>query len=477
MRSLSVRLLASLMLLLPAYASAGQKVDIYNANVLVKSQAESERNAAARASFGELIVRVSGQRSALEHPVIRQALPKAQNYLFGFTYKSTTEKITEDGKSLPALALQLNYDPRAIDQLLREAQLPLWPSVRPKILVWLVYKDSTGLHQLPQPTDLQAMRAQAHYRGLPLTYPKLDLEDSLSLTADDLWNVDLEKIKSASVRYKADAILVGRYTPTSFGPIPAPTLQSAADDADVADHGASSSSVASVNPSLTPADSARDAVPAGPWMGDWHLVHGDNQQSFNDETPEVAGLFSSAIDRAADYFANQYAITPTNQGPQTFMLRIGNITDFGAFKQAQRYLDELAMVQRVEVANVNADGLLVRLTVEGDVKLLMSTLALGRRLAPLQSDSLGSSVQVASAELMPLDTSSSSPAGTSDIDAEAMAELEEALANERFPGESDESDAPQLPTGLSTGSQLPTAPQLPAHAGTADDPLIYVWQK
>lgn len=466
--SRSIRLLLSLVCLLAGGVNAGQKVDIYKADVLVKNQAEAERNAAARASFGELVVRVSGQRSALDHPVIRQALPKAQNYLFGFTYKSTTEKITEGDKSFPALALQLTYEPRAIDQLLREARLPLWPAVRPKVLVWLVYKDATGLHQVPQALDVQAMNAQAGYRGLPLAYPKLDLEDSLSVTAEDVWAVDLAKVKAASLRYKADAVLVGRYTPTSLGPIPAPVaMRPAALDAEpFADAEPASTDISSAITLPVATETVDNTAPAsGPWIGDWQLIHGDNQQSFADETPEVAGLFASAIDRAADYFANQYAITPSNQGPTSIVLHIGNIASFGAFKQVQRYLDELAMVQRAEVISVNAEGLLVRLITEGDVKLLMSTLALGRRLAPIQSESLeASGVRGGVAgESGSLDTQDPTASG---IDAEAMAELEQALASEQMPGANGEA---MTATAAADTSAL--------HAGTLEDPLMYVWQK
>lgn len=457
LRSPFIRLLVcSLVLGLAGIASAGQKVDIYRADTLVKSQAESERNAAARASFGEVIVRVSGQRSALNNPAIKQALPKAQNYLFGFSYKSSAEKITLDGKTFPAIGLQLNYEPQAIEQLLRQAQLPLWPATRPKVLVWLVVKDPAGLRLVPEATDLQAMQAQAQYRGLPLIFPKMDLEDSLSLTADDLWALDIEKIKTASLRYKADAILVGRYTPYSLGPIPAaevidPSATESPNDETAATSLAEPSAASSVDAAV---DDAPAPVIQGPWLGDWQLLHASSSQSFADETPDVKGLFALAVDRATDYFANEYAITPTNQGPQTIVLRIGNITGFGEFKQVQAYLDDLAMVQRLEVVKVNTDGMLVRLTTQGDAKLLISTLALGRRLAPLQSQALGETPAVA---VIAGETSTAEG-----IDATAMAELDQALANEQNPGA-----APAQPA---------VAPA-PLNGGTVENPLMYVWQK
>jgi len=481
LHSLPVRLLLSGLLfglsgIYAGTAIAGQKVDIYRANTLVKSQSESERNAAARATFGEVVVRVSGQRSALNHPAIKAALPGAQNYLFGFSYHSVAEKIIQDGKTVPAIGLQLNYEPKAIEQLLRQSQLPLWPATRPKVLVWLVAKDPTGLRLVPDVADLQAMQAQAQYRGLPLGFPKMDLEDSLSLSADDLWALDIEKIKAASLRYKADAILVGRYTPYSMGPIPPAVIQQPqADVPEVGELVASSaavSSVASSAPSSFPDDGAMPEPIAGPWLGDWQLVHASSNQTFADETPDVKSLFSLAIDRAADYFANQYAIMPTDQGPQVIMLRIGNITSFAAFKQVQAYLDELAIVQRMEVMQVDTEGLLVRLTTEGDVKLLMSTLALGRRLAPLQTETITD--PLANAEVAATTATTATTADDTGIDAAAMAELDQALANEQFSGTGDAQSAinPNPDTGA-----VPTANPVPVYGGTVENPLIYVWQK
>lgn len=456
-------LLSSLILALTIPAFAGQSVDIYRAQALVKSQAEAERNAAARATFGEVIVRVSGQRNALENPVIRSAMARAQHYLFGFSYKSSSEKLVESGRSFTALALQLNFEPQAIEQLLREAQLPLWPAQRPKVLVWLVFKDQAGLHLVPEVSDSQAMNAHAAYRGLPLTFPKYDVEDNVSISADDLWALNQEKIKAASLRYKADAILIGRYTPSSLGPIPTAVIidPAAAIDSTTFVSSSMAASVA-VSSSSESAELLGDAVPVapvqGPWLGDWLLIHNGDSPAFADETPEVKGLFSSAIDAAADHFAAQYAIMPSTQGPQNIVLRINNITSFGAFKQAQAYLEDLALVQRMEVLTVNADGLLVRLTTNADSKLLMNTLALGRYLAPLETQTLGVATDQSS-----LSSSAASAPLAADIDAEAMADLERAMANEQLPGAAPAADGQSA------------APVIAA--GTVQDPLIYVWQK
>jgi uncharacterized protein len=471
LHSLRIRLLVSTLVwsVSATFSSAlvaGQKVDIYSAEALVKNQSEKERNAAARASIGGLVVRVSGQRGALDNPAVKAALPKAQNYLFGFSYKSSAERITEKGKTYTAVGLQLNYEPKAIEQLLREAQLPLWPAVRPKLLIWLVAKDQTGLHLVPELVDSQALQAQAKYRGLPISRPTLDLEDSISLSADDLWSLNLEKIKAASIRYNPDAILIGRYTPYSLGPIPPAAVvdELAIEDESnsTVETGLAASSAAS---SLVVTDMESDIAaeqPQGPWVGDWLLIHADTEQFFADEAPEVKDLFGLAIDRAADQFASQYAIVTTDAGPQAIVVRISGITSFSAFKDVQAYLDELALVQRVELIKVNAEGMLVRLTTEGGVTLLMNTLALGHRLAPLVSETIAElPSSVATVDTAPVLAPVVGEAA--DLDAETMAELDEALAGE-------------LSAVDTATEQLPETDIAP-HGGTLDNPLMYVWQK
>lgn len=444
---------------------AAQQVDIYRAQALVKSQSESERNAAARATFSELIVRVSGQRNALDNPVIRAAVPNAQNYLFGFSYKSSSEKLIEGTRSFTALALQLDYEPQAIGKLLKDAQLPIWPAQRPKLLVWLVSKDQRGLSVVPEVIDMQALNSAASYRGLPLVFPKHDQTDEMLLSAGDLWDLNLEKIKAASVRYKADAILIGRYTPSSMGPIPPAVIV----DPLATEIAATDIEAPGVPQENTSAATELPVEPSqGPWLAEWLLIHGDNQTTQKDETPEVKGLFNNAIEQAADYFANQYAIMPSSQGAQPIVLRIGNIKSFAAFKQAQAYLQGLAMVQRMEIVSVTAESVVVRLTTEADVRLLMNTLALGRRLNLVQ-ENVASVVPQVSAGNEASSTEGEAPLPEG-IDAEAMADFERALASEQMAnGGAAEVAADDQTSDASVTAVVP--------AGSLQDPLVYVWQK
>lgn len=358
---------------------SGQTLDIYKATALVKNQSEAERNRAARETLGEVAVRVSGQLAALDHPEVRGAIGRAQNYLIGFSYNSTQATLTEGDQVFPAMELQLSYSPQAIEQLLRKAQLPLWPAQRPSVLVWPVVRDTQGLRLELSPEVLEPLRQRAQYRGVPLVFPKGDTQDYVVLSVSDAWRFNLEQIHSASMRYKADAILVARLTPSSIGTIPAASYEQPKEPLGAFRMPNAQSPQASDKPSSVEGAPLAE----GPWLGDWQLLRGDSHRGYASETPELGGLLMQIADDMADEFARQYAFTTNNLGPQTFYLQLGRIGDFGSFKKSQAYLGGLAMVKKMEVVKVDAAGLLVGLTIEGDLKLLVTTLALGKKLQPV----------------------------------------------------------------------------------------------
>lgn len=443
-------LILSLMLLSPGYA--GQTLDIYKATALVKNQSEAERNRAARETLGEVVVRVSGQLDALNNPQVRAAIPKAQNYLFGFSYNSTQATLTEGEKVFPAIELQLNYSPQAIEQLLREAQLPLWPAQRPSVLVWPVIKDSAGLRLELSPEVMIALKERAAYRGIPLVFPKGDTQDYVALPVSELWKFNPELIQTASLRYKADTILVARFTPSSQGKIPAANYEQSADEivTEFVPRMVVASSSANSSLSASTSSDAMAALMVGPWTGDWQLLRGDEHRGYTGETPELGGLHMQIADDLADEFAQQYAITPNSQGSQTIYLQVGRVNNFAAFKQCQAYLGGLAVVKKMDVVKVDAEGLLVSLSTEGDLKLLVTTLALGKKLQPADPSVISQVLSQAN-----LSSNVVSDAEEAALAAELDAEIERQIG----------ADANQAPGSAGTA----TVP------GSATNPIKYVW--
>src|SRR5690606_31805610 len=80
--------------------------------------------------------------------------------------------------------------------------------------------------------------------------------------------------------------------------------------------------------------------------------------------------------------------SPSEGGSDAIVIRVGEVRDFATYKKVQRYLEGLAMINRVEVVTAHQDQLLIRLYTEGDLPLLLSTLELGKKLFPVVSESI-----------------------------------------------------------------------------------------
>ncbi|WP_339900304.1 DUF2066 domain-containing protein [uncultured Gilvimarinus sp.] len=324
-------------LILSGVAGADQVVDLYSADALVKSQSEAQRAAAAKQALADTLVRVSGSTTVADNPAVRQALVRAQDYVYEYSYASTDEALEAiDGTLVPASRLQLKFSPPLIEQLLRDANLAFWPANRPTVLVWLVTNTPSGRDVASDLPTLTVLREHADERGLPLMVPLFDLEDHLAMPADALWQMDERQIREASERYRADAIVVVRASELS----------------------------------------------GQRWRADWQLMHADGTPSFDAQGESLESLLPAVVDTVADFFANRYAISPSEAGDANVVLQVNNVESFADYKKVEHYLAQLALVRRTQLASLNADGLTLRLFTEGDVARLQNTLALGGVLLP-----------------------------------------------------------------------------------------------
>ncbi|WP_347331243.1 DUF2066 domain-containing protein [Marinimicrobium locisalis] len=332
-RSLGVILVG---LAMATVVRADQVVDLYTAEVLVTSQSEAERQRAAREGLADLVVRVTGDTQAREHPQVQEALTRAEGFITEFNYGSTRETVEVGGEARPASRLVMRFSSVEVERLLRSANLSLWPANRPGVLVWMVTREGGDLSRVSDSERREQLRARARVRGLPLVVPLNDLEDRLALQARQLWELDEEAIRKASQRYDAEAILVGRYSETT----------------------------------------------GGQWRSDWQLYHNLGNPTFYVRADSVEGVLSQAIDETANHFASLYAIVPREEGPGTVVMQVGGVDGFGEYKAVERYLEDLAMVRRAGLITLRPGVLTLRLMVEGDRSQLLGMLERDGQLVP-----------------------------------------------------------------------------------------------
>ncbi|MEO1932452.1 MAG: DUF2066 domain-containing protein [Pseudohongiella sp.] len=349
-----------------------QVTDLYVHQVAVSNESDSERSRAFGEALSAVIIKVTGERRWLLHPTIERALDNAQDYVKAISYISEAIELVQEASAAPqqnrdsrntqdnaggALVntpnllqevseqryITVNFAAELIDQLLTDADIPVWDSNRPSVLVWMALQTESGERRLltadNQPEIIRYMQDFALERGLPIIFPVLDFEDRQSLNEDQLWNLEESAIELASIRYGADSILSGRLHFTAGGEL----------------------------------------------VGLWKFIFQDEADVFDGFDQDLQGYLYEPLDRVTNKLSSYFAIVPEESTEQFVRLRIEGINNLTAYSALLSYVSNLGLVQSVAAAELDGERLELELGLVGDVVQLYELIALDRDLLPIES--------------------------------------------------------------------------------------------
>jgi uncharacterized protein len=319
---------------------AAEVAGLYQATVPVSSREDlRERQTAFATALRQVLLKLSGRSDTLQNPVISRALANAQPYVEAWVYRSQPRVEQGSGEQL---VLEASFFRAQIQELLESAGIGVWPENRPDTLLWVALQDAPGLRSLVGHEGvgneyLEQLARAAAERGLPLVTPILDLQDQMTLRPDLLWSFDQEALRRASARYQVDSILAVRLYP----------------------------------------------LPGG-------QVFAKAQHLFRDQVTELDALESSlsdflaaSIGMVASELAANYSVTMSRIDNSTRVrLQVEGITSIADYAGVLTYLQSLAMVQSVQVVRVQGEMMELELGTGGQVRQLIDSMALDRRLLP-----------------------------------------------------------------------------------------------
>jgi hypothetical protein len=319
-------------------------VDLYSVTITPDAAAPDQRVAAEQAAMARLLIRVTGSRNAPLEPALQPLIASPRPFLSSY------------GDDRQGRAL-VGFSRGQVDRALTELGLPVWGPERPLTLLWVAVDDGAGGRALlgageatdelgapvtPRMAELldgvrQELVAAADERGLPVAWPLLDLQDLDAVEFLDVWGGFEDRIVAASARYRADAVLIGKVRPGTFG----------------------------------------NEV-------EWLFVHGVERQAL-----PVAAV-RDGIDVAADRYAADLA---TIGGASMTVLSVRNVLTPADYGRVLSYLERQSILERVDVESFDNGTLSLRVAARGDARVLERVLALGGVLRPAaQPSSFGAVV-------------------------------------------------------------------------------------
>ncbi len=309
-----MRVLSALAVMLLLCCSAAQAVRLeqpYAVDVPVADQSSENRSAAERAGLLLVLEKLSGQRLD-GNTQIATAQNKAENFVAQFSY---LQDRTPDGKILN-WRLRLVFEQSAIDKLLRDAAVTVWPLDRPQVL--LVAVDAQNHLLSANDNEAAAGIHRASFaRGVPLLLWDAALDVTTTASAQSL---DTAALMPQAVQRGANALLLGNV--------------SGSDEKT--------------------------------WSGQWALRAGEQEQRFAEKAATRDALLDAALRHAAELLSANYRnSTVADTGAAHLRLQVDDVRSYAAFMQLRQYLEQLDAVEKIRGMQINGSTVMVDLDVKG----------------------------------------------------------------------------------------------------------------
>ncbi|WP_330926860.1 DUF2066 domain-containing protein [Candidatus Sororendozoicomonas aggregata] len=312
---------------------------LYKTEVPVTSQDNAEQTRAMGEALGKVLLKVTGDPRTLANPQLQQAMAAAKNYVSGFSYRRDS---TENPDNQAHYYLQVSFVDTAVNKLLRDSGMAIWGANRPTTLAWLAIEDSDGRQIQPNDPDntlVNSIDQQFKERALPVIFPTMDLEDRSALSPVDVWGVFSDKIETASARYAAEAMLVGRLTLSN-----------------------------------------------GRYNGRLSLLFRQQRQDAEVTDLDQIQLAKAAADLVGSTLASHYAVALLASSEQV-AIRVEQVTSSQDYSALLNYLATLTAVKSMQVNRVKDTSVDILLTINGYRNQLVDAIALGRSLRRLPDNS------------------------------------------------------------------------------------------
>ena len=324
--------------------------DLYQATVTVPDRTSLSKEAGINEAFAKVIIKLTGNSEVMQLPQLYPFLtdPRALMDAVGYS-----DLIPHDETQAPSIGLDVSFDQQLVDKLVRQAQLPILPSNRPRFLVWIIADDMAfGRRFINEPIAQQtslddyapqlmnALDDAMKTRGIPYLLPIYDLEDQLSLPLNQAWSLNTSLIASATQRYKADGWFAIRLYTGSNEEI----------------------------------------------RGAW-IYESLGKRQLNDfRGSEIAVTMQSAIDDILDGLLEAFTYLPqldTNQ----LLVQVGDVSSLKDYRSVLDFFKDLQIVDAVRLFSIEGEKLVLAIEIEGRAdRLHGDLLRSGRLISEISED-------------------------------------------------------------------------------------------
>ena len=320
-----------LVFLLPLNLVAVEVDGLYRAEIEVTDQGQDERTRAIVAGFKQVVVKVTGSRSAASNQSVISMAAGAGRYVQQYNYKLKSVGEIADAP-VEKTFIQMTFDKLAVNQMLRDAGLPVWGSQRPQTLAWVGIESNGSRRLLSPETDQQIvsmLKSEVYNRGISIMMPLMDLEDQAALNASDLWGAFEEPVQRASERYSPDLVATIRLTISSSGRV----------------------------------------------SSNWSLIGANDNRRWEHNGKQLAAVTRDGVNDIADALAVRYAPVGGSES-EMISMQVENVKSFADLARVRQLLDKSETVDQYELRSAKNDKVIFAMKLRGGVQSFSQAMAI-----------------------------------------------------------------------------------------------------
>ena len=344
-----IRFAFAVLLVLSFAANSAVVEGLYSASVKIQNQSQQAQNSAMKSGFKQVLVKVSGNKALLSDPTIRGHIANADKFLLSFQFE-----VKQD-----AIFYQADFDPQAVEKIIRLAGFPIWGKRRPDALIWLAVQDPfsrerTLVAEQSQLPLVQQAQETASLRGIDISFPLMDLTDIQQLNVYDVWGSYTQNILLASERYQADFVLSARLF-----------FRNSKDD-------------------LGSLETAAPLLPLKEqvWVAEYIILHKGAFTSGVIEADTKPEAMASLIDALADNESSLYAIDASalSKEEKQALIVVEGVDDLTKYNRLTTFLASLSVVVNATLVEQQGDAATFELELFGTKQDLLNALNLDDRI-------------------------------------------------------------------------------------------------
>lgn len=278
---------------------------------------DNAKRVATAKALGQVIVKLTGNPAANGNVVIRRAMPTASSLVADTTTRQDGD--TASGMPVYKNVLSVSFDPEAVDALIGAAGLKYWTGARPKPILWLVIDDGRGprLVTSQQLSVVKPLAVRGLERGMRFLLPAGNSVEQAA--TNSVWTLNAAALQPLTARYQNNTQVIGKVYRSVSG-----------------------------------------------WSAQWVMTQdGAEVARWVDTKADPRQVIASGADGAADAIAKRDSVYLNTGVAGKYRIDVVGVNESRDFIRLMGYLQQMAIVRRVQV--IQATPELLRLELDMNV--------------------------------------------------------------------------------------------------------------